>query len=90
MYLTRVLQVICSYYDPIEIPRVCWNFTWSYKALTIRPDPEGGQEVWTPLKNHKNIRFQTTLVQISWKYTELPSQHSMFEPSLAHQQTQFK
>ena len=27
-------------------------------------DPEGGQEVWTPLKNHKNIGFLKILVRI--------------------------
>ena len=40
-------------------------------------DPEGEQEVQTPLKNHKNIGFPSNIDLDTLKITKLPSQHSM-------------
>ena len=37
----------------------------------------GGQGVWTPLKNHKDIGFLSNTGQDPLKITKLPSQHSM-------------
>ena len=49
----------------------CWFFLlWSLMC-----GPQGrGQGVWT--ENHKNLGFLGILVQIPWKITKLPSQHS--------------
>ena len=40
-------------------------------------DPEGGQGVQTPLKNHKNIGFPSNNDPDPLNITKLPSQHSM-------------
>ena len=39
---------------------------------------EGGQGVWTPLKNHKNIVFLSNTGRDPLKIAKLTSQHSMF------------
>ena len=40
-------------------------------------DPEGGQGVWTPLKNHKNIGFSGNTGPYPLIIKEIPSQHAM-------------
>ena len=37
----------------------------------------GGEGVWTPLKNHKNIGFSSNIGPDPLKISKLPSQHSM-------------
>ena len=48
-------------------------------VLITWADPEGGggQGVWTPLKNHKNIGFPNNVDRDPLKITKLPGQHSM-------------
>ena len=59
---------------------VCVNRNDSESPIPLSQtcaDPEGGQGVRTPLKNHKNIGFLSNTGLDPLKITKLPSQHSM-------------
>ena len=60
----------------------CLSISPSYFMGGSRGGGGGGQEVRTPLKNHKNIGVFAILVWVPWRITKLPSQHSMFGPHL--------
>ena len=54
-------------------------------------DPEGGgQRVWTPLENYKNIIFLSNTGPDPLKSTKLPIQHSMFGHHRPASETPFK
>ena len=53
-------------------------------------DPEGGQGVWTPLKNHKNVGFSSITVLDPLKNHKATKRAFNVGPSSACQRTPFK
>ena len=64
-----------------------------YKCIMVHPidpppptcvDPERGQEVRTPMKNHKNRVFPSNTGPDPLKFSKLPSQHTSELSMLGH------